>query len=217
MSDAMWLRVDEFVNRTIVHEDEPLKSAVRDSAAAGLPAIQVAPNQGKLLQLLAQAVGARRILEIGTLGGYSTIWLAGALPADGELVSLEIDTKHARVARANVDRSGQGGRVKIIVGPAIVSMASLAPPFDFVFIDADKENIPAYFDRSVALSRPGGVIVVDNVVRDGRVADESCADPAVLGVRRLHEMICRDPRVSATTIQTVGVKGYDGLLIALVK
>lgn len=217
MSDAIWLRVDEFVNRTIVHEDEPLKSAVRDSAAAELPGIQVAPNQGKLLQLLAQTVGARRILEIGTLGGYSTIWLARALPADGEVISLEIDAKHARVARANVERAGLSGRVKIIVGPAIESMASLTPPFDFVFIDADKENIPAYFDRSVALSRPGGVIVVDNVVRDGRLADNTCIDSAVLGVRRLHEMIAVDARVSATTIQTVGVKGYDGLLIARVK
>ncbi len=216
MSDPNWLRVDEYVNQTIVQEDEHLLAAVRESEAAGLPHIQVAPNQGKLLQLLAQMVGARRILEIGTLGGYSTIWLARALPADGHVVSLEIDPKHAQVARANVDRAGLAERVKIIVGPAIESMSHLSAPFDLVFIDADKESIPAYFERSIALLRRGGIIVVDNVVRDGRLADDSCDVPAVLGVRRLHEMLARDERISATTIQTVGAKGYDGLLIARV-
>ncbi|KAA0216775.1 MAG: O-methyltransferase [Leptolyngbya sp. PLA3] len=216
MSDPRWLRVDEYVNQTIVVEDELLQAAVRESAAAGLPPIQVAPNQGKLLQTLAQSVGARRILEVGTLGGYSTIWLARALPASGELISLEISALHAQVARGNIMRAGLGERVKVIVGPAIESMSQLTAPFDFVFIDADKENIPAYFEQSIALARPGAVIVVDNVVRDGRLADGDTTDPAVLGVRRLHEMIARDDRVSATTIQTVGVKGYDGLLVARV-
>lgn len=216
MSDSNWLRVDEFVNQTIVNEDEPLRAAVHHSATAGLPPIQVAPNQGKLLQLLAHTAGARRILEIGTLGGYSTIFLARALPPDGHVVSLEINPRHAEVARANIERAGLTSRVQVIVGPALDSMAQLTGPFDFVFVDADKENIPAYFDRSIALARPGALIVVDNVVRNGQLADEHATDPAVLGVRRLHEMIAADTRISATTLQTVGSKGYDGLLIARV-
>lgn len=204
----------------LVVPDGALDAALADSEEAGLPPIAVSAPQGKLLHLLARSIGARRILEVGTLGGYSTIWLGRALPDDGRLVSLELDEKHARIAGANVERAGLAGRVEIRVGPASRSLPQLAAehagPFDFVFIDADKENIPAYFDWAVKLSRPRALIVTDNVVRDGAVADPDTSDPRVLGVRAFHEMLRGRRDVESTTIQTVGVKGYDGFNLAVV-
>jgi predicted O-methyltransferase YrrM len=190
------------------------------STEAGLPAINVAPNQGKLLHLWARMVGARSILEVGTLGGYSTIWLARALPDGGRLISLEADARHAEVARANIARAGLQAVVEVRLGMALDTLPELAAegrePFDFVFIDADKPNNAAYFDWALTLSRPGSIIVVDNVVRDGDVIDADSDSSTVQGVRRLLERIAAEPRVSATAIQTVGAKGYDGFAIALV-
>ncbi|HET6964702.1 MAG TPA: O-methyltransferase [Acidimicrobiales bacterium] len=220
MTRAQWAEVDDYVMDRLIGPDVDLDAALADSEKAGLPAIAVSGPQGKLLHLLARSVGARRILEVGTLGGYSTIWLARALPEDGRLVTLEIDGDHARVARANLDRAGVVGRVEIRLGPALETMAALAlegeEPFDLVFIDADKENIPAYFDWAVKLSRSGGVIITDNVVRDGALVDAGTTDPRVLGVRAFHEMLSSRPDVEATTIQTVGAKGYDGFNVAVV-
>lgn len=217
---AHWAEVDAYLVGTLHQPDPALDAALDTSDAAGLPAINVAPNQGKLLQLLARAVGARRILEIGTLGGYSTIWLARALPPDGELLTLEIDPTHAEVARANLDRAGVGDRAEIRLGPAHDTLRALrregAGPFDLTFVDADKEGNADYVDQAVRLSRPGSLIVVDNVVRGGAVADEASTDPRVRGVRRLHEALAADPRVSATAVQTVGSKGWDGLTVVLV-
>ena len=180
----------------------------------------MAPNQGKLLHLYARMAGARAILEIGTLGGYSTIWLARALPPDGRLVTLEADPRHAEVARANLARAGLSGQVEVRLGPALDTLARLraegAGPFDFVFIDADKDSYPDYFEWAVELSRPGCVIVADNMVRRGAVADASSDDPLVRGTRRMNELMAADPRVVATEIQTVGSKGYDGFALALV-
>jgi predicted O-methyltransferase YrrM len=219
MSEQTWQAVDSLFSQTLIADDEPLE-AVRAARAAGLPDIGVAPNQGKLLHLLARSVGARSVLEIGTLGGYSTIWLARALPDDGRLTTLELDPRHAEVARANVAHAGFGRIVDVRVGPALDSLAVLAgeggPPFDFVFIDADKSNNANYFERAVALSRPGGLIVVDNVVRAGAVADASSDDPSVVGSRHLLDVAGADSRVAATAVQTVGSKGYDGFLLALV-
>ena len=215
-----WSAVDEFLNAHVVPEDPALTAALADSAAAGLPPIAVAPNQGKLLHILARLRGARTILEVGTLGGYSTIWLARALPADGRLVTLELDPRHAAVAKANLARAGVADNVEVRIGPALDSLAALAaegrPPFDLAFIDADKPNNPNYFDWALKLSRPGGLIIVDNVVRKGAVADATSTDPNVLGTRRLFERLRREPRVTATALQTVGLKGWDGLIVALV-
>lgn len=220
MNQDVWNAVDRYFDEGLVTHDAALDAALAASEAAGLPAIAVAPNQGKLLHLLALMRGAKTILEIGTLGGYSAIWLARALPNDGRLVTLELDPHYAKVARANVDCAGVGGRVEIRVGPALESLARMASenfgPVDLTFIDADKENNAAYFDWVLKLSRSGAVIVVDNVVRGGAVADARSNDGAVLGVRRLVERIESESRVSATAIQTVGTKGYDGLLIARV-
>ena len=220
-NDERWIAVDRYITETLIGRDAALDAAVEASDAAGLPQIAVAPNQGKLLHMLALVRGARRILEIGTLGGYSTIWLARALPAGGRLVTLEADEKHARVARANIDRAGLGADVEVRLGPALETLPLLeaegAGPFDLTFIDADKPNIPAYFEWALKLAAPGGLIIVDNVIREGAVADASSTDPSVLGVRRLNEMLRDEPRVTATTIQTVGSKGYDGLTIALVR
>ena len=220
MSEERWEAVDRYISETLVQPDAALDAAVEASTAAGLPAIAVAAPQGKLLHLLARLRRARTILEIGTLGGYSTIWLARALPPGGRLVTLEVNAHHASVARANVDRAGVGGVVDIRVGPALETLPRLAAekagPFDFVFIDADKPNIPSYFDSALALAAPGAVIVIDNVVRDGEIVDETSTDPSVVGVRRLNERLRTDPRVTATTIQTVGSKGYDGFTIVLV-
>ena len=219
--DAMtrWGEVDDYVTELLVGPDRDLDAAQAESEAAGLPPISVTAPQGKLLQLLARMIGARRILEVGTLAGYSTIWLARALPPGGRLVTLELEPRHAEVARANLDRAGLADTVEIRVGPALDTMAAMAAEgaeaFDLIFIDADKDNIPGYFDWAVRLGRPGGVVVVDNVVRNGALVDPDSADPRVIGVRRFHDQLSSRPDVAATTIQTVGAKGYDGFTLAV--
>jgi predicted O-methyltransferase YrrM len=213
--------VDAFVGQTLATDDDALTAAVADAEAAGLPPIQVSPAQGRLLTILARLVGARRVLEFGTLGGYSTILLARGMEEGGRLVTLEVDSAHAEVARRSVERAGFGAVVEIRVGPALDSLPGLAAedaaPFDLVFIDADKPNTPAYFEWSLERTRPGGLIVADNVVRDGGLAVEDSGDAVLEAQRRLHEELAREPRVEATTLQTVGVKGYDGFTIARVK
>lgn len=216
MNDAVWHSVDAYFEDRLVGEDSALSMAIRDSAEAGLPAIAVSAAQGKMLHLMALSIGAARILEVGTLGGYSAIWMARALPTSGKLVSLEIDSRNAEVAARNVARAGLSEHVEIIVGPALQSLPGLSGPFDLAFIDADKEGNAAYFDHAVRLSRPGGIIIVDNVVRDGRVVDPN-GDAPVQGVRRMMDAINADTRVTATAVQTVGVKGYDGYLMAVVR
>ena len=220
MPQTLWTAVDDYIVETLSPSDPALNQALADSHAAGLPAINVAPNQGKLLQLMARMIGARRILEVGTLGGYSTIWLARALPKDGRLISLEYSAAHAEVARGNLARAGLSEIAEVRVGPALDSLPVLAAeaqdPFDLVFIDADKENNPGYFAWALKLTRPGGVIIVDNVVRGGAVVKADSQDPNVLGIRRMYELIAAEPRVSATAVQTVGSKGHDGFAIALV-
>lgn len=196
--------------------DPALDAALARSAAAGLPPISVSPLQGKLLYLLARAVGACNILELGTLGGYSTIWLARALPPNGRVVTVEIDPKHAEVARQNLADAGLASKVELHLGRALDVLPQLAGPFDLIFIDADKAGIPDYFTRALKLSRPGSLIVVDNVVRRGKVIEAGSDDPNVRGVRRFNELVAAEPRVSATTLQTVGVKGHDGFAIVLV-
>lgn len=221
MDQKIFSAVDQFVADTLLEEDEALRGAVEAAEAAGLPSIQVSPPQGKLLQLLVRLVGAKRILEFGTLGGYSAILMARALPADGRLITLEAKPEYAEVARRSIEQAGVGDRVEVRVGPALEALPVLAEedagPFDLVFIDADKVNSPNYFTWSLDRTRPGGLIVADNVVRDGALADAASPDEKVRAQRRLHEELRGDPRVSATTIQTVGVKGYDGFLIALVE
>ena len=217
---ATWAEVDEYICDHLCPPDPTLEGALASSQASGLPALSVSPPQGKFLHVLAAAIGARRILEVGTLGGYSTIWLARALPADGRVISLELEETHARVARANLDRAGVSDRVEVRIGPALELLPRLQheidQPFCLSFIDADKANIPHYFDWAVKLSRSGSLIVVDNVVRKGSLIDSRSTDENVIGVRRLHELLANDRRVTATTLQTVGVKGYDGLTIAIV-
>lgn len=215
MSDRIWRDVDAYIEDRLVGEDEALSAAIRDSAAAGLPAIAVSAAQGKMLNLMARSVGAKRILEVGTLGGYSAIWMARALPADGELVSLEIDPRNAEVARRNIARAKPAARVEVKVGLALETLPGLRGPFDFAFIDANKEDNADYFAHALRMSRKGALIVVDNVVRDGRVADPK-GDAQVQGVRRMFDMLANERRVSATAIQTVGMKGYDGFLMAVV-
>jgi predicted O-methyltransferase YrrM len=220
MSNQQWTAVDDYMAGLLIPPDPALEAALHASAEAGLPSIQVAPNQGKLLAILAQAIGARRILEIGTLGAYSTIWMAKALPDGGSLITLEADPKHADVSRGNLARAGLAERVELRLGPALDTLPRLATearePFDLVFIDADKQNITAYFEWALKLTRRGSLIIVDNVVRGGAVADHSTEDTSVQGVRRFFEAVASDPRVSVTAIQTVGSKGYDGLAIAVV-
>ena|SRR5258708_5423807 len=220
MSNDQWTAVDRYITDLLVPPDPALDAALQASAAAGLPAINVAPNQGKFLMLLAQIRGARNILEIGTLGAYSTIWLARALPADGHLITLEADPKHAEVARANIARAGLASMVELRLGPALETLPRLAAegggPFDLIFIDADKPGYPDYFRWALKLSRRGTVIVADNVVREGAVIDPASDDPRVQGMRRFNEVLAAEPRVSATEIQTVGSKGYDGFALALV-
>ncbi len=230
----LWTEIDEYANAACLARDaalsEHLEAALRASDEAGLPHIQVSHAFGKYLHLTTASIGAERALEIGTLGGYSAIWLAAALPSHGRLVTLELDEHHAEVARRNVERAGLVDRVDVRVGPAVEALDAMlaqrageaggeggAPtePFDFVFIDADKENIPAYLDRSIRLTRPGGLIVVDNVVRDGRVLHADSDDASVQGVRRMFEMLTDDDRLTATTVQTVGEKGHDGFLLAV--
>jgi predicted O-methyltransferase YrrM len=216
MSDsANWASVDAYIEEKLVGEDEALKEAIAESAKAGLPFAAVSASQGKHLYLTALSIGAKRILEIGTLGGYSAIWMARALPRDGELLSLEIDASHADVARANIARAMLSAKVEVITGRAMDTLPSLKAPFDLVFIDADKENNAEYFAHALRLSRKGSVIIVDNVVRGGALADPN-GNAQVQGVRRLFEMIAKEKRVSATAIQTVGTKGYDGFLTAVV-
>ncbi|MBV9758670.1 MAG: O-methyltransferase [Alphaproteobacteria bacterium] len=221
MSEELWDAVDRWIADRLLPPDPALDAAVAASEAAGLPPIAVAPNQGKLLHLLARLMGARRVLEIGTLGGYSTIWLARALPPDGRLISLEADARHAEIARANIARAGLGGVVEVRVGRALDLLPRLASegggPFDLVFIDADKENNAAYLDWSLRLTRAGSLIVADNVVRDGEVIDPVARSPDIRGIRRMFDQMAAEPRLSATAIQTVGSKGYDGLAFILVK
>jgi len=216
MSENLWSKVDGYLADLIVKPDAALEAALEESDKAGLPAISVSATHGKLLWVLAKLVNAKRILEVGTLGGYSTIWMARALPKDGKLISLELLPKHAEVARANLKRAGLEKIAEVRVGKALDLLPQLEGPFDLSFIDADKSNNPEYFSWALKLSRPGALIVVDNVVREGRVIDAKSRDVNVLGVRRLNEMIAAEPRVSATAIQTVGSKGYDGFAVALV-
>jgi predicted O-methyltransferase YrrM len=220
VTQELWSAVDGYIGELLVRPDAALDAALKASDAAGLPSINVSPSHGKLLQMLAQALGARSILEIGTLGGYSTIWMARALPQEGRLVTLEADAKHADVARANIARAGLADVVEVRLGQALETLPQLAAehhdPFDFIFIDADKQNIPEYFAWALKLSRRGSLIVVDNVVRRGAVIDAASTDSNIQGVRRFNELLKSEPRVSATAIQTVGVKGYDGFAIALV-
>jgi predicted O-methyltransferase YrrM len=212
----LWSAVDAHLNAVLLAPDPALEGALARSAEAGLPSIAVAPNQGKLLHLLVRITGARRVLEVGTLGGYSTIWLARGLPSDGRLVTLELDPGHAAVARENLASAGVADKVEVIVGPALETLPSLTDPIDLAFIDADKTNNAAYVEHALRLSHPGTVIVIDNTVRAGRVADDSSTDADVLGTRALHALLAAHPRVDATAIQTVGSKGHDGLTIALV-
>jgi predicted O-methyltransferase YrrM len=216
MSEKTWRAVDDYIVERVVHVDEALKRCQREAKAAGLPHIAVSAAQGKMLHLMAKSIGARRILEVGTLGGYSAVWMARALPADGKLISLEIDPKHANVARGNVDAAGLGKIVEIRVGAALELLPAVEGPFDFTFIDADKENNAAYFEHALRLSRKGAVIIVDNVVRDGKVVDPN-GNSMVRGVRTLFDVLSKDDRVSSTAIQTVGDKGYDGFLMAVVR
>ncbi len=219
MDQELWTRVDGYIEARLVAQDPALASAVAASAAAGLPPIAVSAAQGKMLHLLARLVRAARILEVGTLGGYSTIWLARALAPGGRLVTLEVDPGHANVARRNLARAGLGPAVEIRVGAALETLPALeherAGPFDLAFIDADQENNPSYIEWAVRLGRPGTLIIVDNVVRAGSILDAG-ADPAVRGTRRAYELVGAHPRLAATAIQTVGAKGHDGFLMALV-
>jgi predicted O-methyltransferase YrrM len=211
-----WTAMDAWIAGRLLPSDPVLDAALAANAAAGLPAIDVSPLQGKLLHILARMSGARRILEIGTLGGYSTICLARALPADGRLVTLEAEPRHAEVARANIARAGLAGRVELILGPALDTLPALEGPFGFVFIDADKRNNPDYLAWALRLSHPGTVIVCDNVVRRGVIAGDAGGDPAAAGARRLFDSLAAEPRLTATAIQTVGAKGWDGFAIAIV-
>jgi predicted O-methyltransferase YrrM len=217
MSEDRWSAVDAFIGAALIGEAEAQAETLAANAAAGLPAIDVSPPQGKFLHLLAKTIGATRILEVGTLGGYSTIWLARALPDSGEVISLEYDPKHAEVARANIAREGFGARVDVKVGKALDLLPTLDGPFDLAFLDADKANNPNYFEHALRLVRKGGLIVVDNVVRDGRVLDASGADADIAGIRVLFEKAGADKRITVTAVQTVGAKGWDGFLIALVE
>jgi predicted O-methyltransferase YrrM len=216
-NDPTWTAVDDYFSKLLITPDKPLEQALADSVAAGLPTIAVSPLQGKQLLVLAQMQNPKKILEIGTLGGYSTIWMARALPDEGRLITCEFSPKHAEVAKANIARAGVSHKVEIRVGPALDTLPLLAAekrgPFDFIFVDADKRNNPGYFEWAVKLSRPGSVILVDNVVRDGAIADVKNTDPDLEGTRRMHEMIAAEARVTATTIQTVGAKGYDGFTL----
>jgi predicted O-methyltransferase YrrM len=220
MSHQQWTAVDQYLSDLLAPHDSALAAAAEESQRAGLPSIAVTPNQGKLLHLLARMRGVRTILEIGTLGGYSTIWLARALPAGGRLITLESDPRCAEVANANIARAGLADVVELRMGPALDTLPSLADEghraFDFIFIDADKENTPEYFLWALRLSRVGSLIVVDNVVRDGAIVDEASSDASVQAMRRFFDVLAACPQVDATAVQTVGSKGYDGFAIALV-
>jgi predicted O-methyltransferase YrrM len=221
MSSEPWIAADLYLHGLFTPEDAALTHATASSASAGLPSIAVTPSQGKWLHLQARAIGAKRILELGALGGYSTIWLARALRAGGVVVSLELEPKHAEVAQRNIHHAGLSDRVQIRVGPALESLAGLvaegATPFDLIFIDADKPSYPDYLTWALKLSRPGTVIIADNVVRSGKVADDTCTDANVQGARRFNAMLAAEPRVGATVLQTVGEKGHDGFAFAVVE
>lgn len=220
MSQEQWTAVDRYFTDLLIPADPVLEAALQASTAAGLPPINVAPNQGRLLHILALSHGARTILEIGTLGGYSTIWLARALPEGGRLITLEADPQHAAVARANIAHAGLADKVEVRLGKALDTLPQLAAegvgPFDLVFIDADKPNTAAYFAWALKLTRRGSLIITDNVVRNGGVIDPNSTDPNVQGVRQFNAALAAEPRVIATAFQTVGSKGYDGLALALV-
>ena len=216
VSEQVWEQVDQYVAEKLLGPDDALEAALADCAAAGMPAIQVPAAQGKLLNLLVRVHGARRVLEIGTLGGYSTIWLARALPAGGRLDTLELDPRWAEVARRNLDRAGLADVVQIHLGPAVDTLATLTGPYDLVFIDADKPGNPAYLREALRLTRPGSLVVLDNVVRGGRVIEADSTEPSVVGTRAAYDLIAAEPRLDATALQTVGAKGYDGFAVALV-
>ena len=220
MTQEQWQAVDDYISALFGPDDAALASALQDSAAAGLPAIAITPPFGRLLHVLARTVGARRILEIGTLGGYSAIWLARALPPDGRLITLEFDPVHAEIGQTNIARAGLADRVEVRVGRAVDSLAALAEeeaePFDLIFIDADKPSYPAYLHWSLRHARPGALIIADNVVRQGRVADAADDDANVRGVRQFNAALAAEPRLTATILQTVNSKGYDGVAIAVV-
>lgn len=216
MPIEIWTDVDALIN-PLVGEDDALRAAHAATVAAGIPDIRVTASQGRLISILAKLVGARRILEIGTLGGYSTIWLARALPEGGSLITLELEPHHAEVARANIDAAGVGDRVEIRLGRAAASLEAMVSsgegPFDFIFVDADKPSNPIYLDYAIRLARPGTLIFVDNVIRNGKVADPGSTDPNVVGVRRMFEAIPNYPNLEVTAVQTVGEKGYDGFCL----
>jgi predicted O-methyltransferase YrrM len=220
-SQALWTAVDDYISTSLIPSDPTLEEALQANSAAGLPAIDVTPNQGKLLNFLIRIQGAKRVLEIGTLGGYSTIWMARALPSDGRLITLEVNPKHAEVAAANIARAGLASIVDLRVGPALDSLSQLQAEgtvsFDLIFIDADKPNNPNYLDWALRLSRPGTVIITDNVIREGAIVEQDNPDPAIQGTRRFFEKLAAEPRLDATALQTVGSKKYDGFAIALVK
>jgi predicted O-methyltransferase YrrM len=220
MTQDLWTAVDRYINDSLLGPDATLDAVLETSKAAGLPPINVSPSQGKLLFVMAKAMGATRILELGTLGGYSAIWLARALPPDGALVTVEADATHAEVARRNFERAGLSHVIDLRIGPALDVLQRIEAeergPFDFVFIDADKVHYPQYLESAIKLTRTGSLIVADNVIRKGAVLDAASADPSVQGVRRLVASLAADPRVTATEIQTVGVKGYDGFAAILV-
>ena len=213
-----WIAAEEFLSRTVVHPDEALQQAVRSAAEAGMPAIEVAPNAGKLLKLLVQMSGARRVLEIGTLAGFSTMWMGRGLPADGTLVTCEYLPKHAEVAWANIDFAGLGEKVEIRLGPALDTLAALADeerePFDFIFIDADKENNGRYLDWAIRLGRPGATVVLDNAIWEGAVLDPDMDPENAPGIIEALKLLGEHPRLDATVIQTVGAKGWDGFALA---
>lgn len=210
-----WAEVDGFLNRTVVKPDDALLAAVENTRAAGMPAIEVTAGQGKLLMLLARIHGARRVLEIGTLGGFSTIWLARGIPEDGTVDTCEYEPAHAEVARRNLEAAGVGHKVTVHVGAALETLPTLTGPYDLFFIDADKANNPHYLEWAVKLSRPGSVIVLDNVVRGGAVLDEG-GDEDIRGIRKALEILGTHPRLEATALQTVGSKNWDGLALAIV-
>ncbi len=220
MTPELWTAVDTYIKEKMVPPDEVLTAAQQNGVDAGLPAIAVSPTQGKLLYLMARMCGARNILEIGTLAGYSTIWMARALATGARIITLEMDPKHADVARKNFAMADFADTIELRLGKALDLLPKLAAedhaPFDLIFVDADKENIPGYFDWALNLSRPGSVIVVDNIIRDGKVIDANSEDPNIQGVRRFNDLLAKDSRVSATEIQTVGEKGYDGFALLLV-
>jgi predicted O-methyltransferase YrrM len=220
MTQEQWTAVDQYINEMLVPSDPVLEAAVRASTDAGLPSIQVSPPQGKLLHLLARSINARNILEIGTLGGYSSIWMARALAPGGHLLTLEADSKHADVARSNFARAGLSEYIELRLGPALNTLPKVASegrgPFDLIFIDANKSTMAEYFDWALKLSRRGSIIIADNVIRDGAVIDSASPDADIQGVRRFNERVAAEPRISATAIQTVGSKGYDGFALVLV-